>query len=172
MSDGDPTAFVERVREVMLAIDPTVPPYAVGTTAQAAAREIATQRAVTLLSRLFSGSALLLTALGLYGLVGQSLARRRREMGIRLVMGARAPELVRAAMRRPLALTLLGLLIGVVGSLPAASLLAPLLFEVPARDPVVFGAVIVGIVFVAAVAAYLPARRVLRLDPCESLRVD
>lgn len=171
-ADGDPLLFAERVREVMRTTDPSVPVFDLTTTGRAAAQEIATERAVALLSRLFSACALILAAVGLYGLVSQALTRRRRELGIRLVMGARPRSLVRAAMGRPIGLALAGLAAGLLVSLWASRFLAPLLFEVPTRDPSALAVVCATIIGTTALAAYLPARRAARVDPGESLRAE
>ncbi len=171
-TEGEPTLLMEGVRQVTRAVDPSVPPYDVSTTGLAAAGEIVTERAVALLSRLFSASALILAALGQYGLVAQGLARRRRELGIRLVMGAHPGQLVRSALVRPVRLAVLGLAVGVGAALWAARFLAPLLFDVEPYDPAALFIVVVLVLAVATAAAYLPARRIARIDPTESLRAE
>lgn len=171
-ADGSPSVLVDRIQEVVLSVDPSVPPYDITTTGQAAAREIATERAVALLSRLFSASALVLAALGLYGLVAQGLTRRRRELGIRLVMGAEPVKLVRTALRRPLGLALAGLAVGIVIAWWTSTFLTPLLFGVEPRDPSTLVAVTLVVLAVTSVAAYLPARRIVGIDPTESLRTE
>jgi putative ABC transport system permease protein len=169
---GSPSALVDRIRQVVLSVDPSVPPYDVTTTRQTAAREIATERAVAFLSRLFSASALVLAALGLYGLVAQGLIRRRRELGIRLVMGAEPRALVRTALRRPVGLALVGLTVGLLVALWAGTSLTPLLFGVTPNDPTTLALVALAVLAVTVMAAYLPARRIVGIDPTESLRTE
>lgn len=171
-SEGAPLALADRVREVVGSIDPSVPPFDLSTTGQSAIRQIATQRAVALLSRLFSAAALLLAALGLYGVVSQWLARRRRELGIRLVMGAEPRVLMRSALLRPVGLALVGLSVGLLCALRAASAIEPLLFDIEARDSSTMALVTLVVLGVTLVAAYLPARRIVRIDPTESLRAE
>lgn len=171
-AETSPALLAERIRKVVLSVDPSVPPFDLTTTGQAAAREIATERAIAILSGLFGVSALVLAGLGLYGLVAQGLVRRRREFGIRLVLGAPPNRLVRSALIRPLALAALGLLLGVGLALWATSLLASLLFGVSPRDPVTLSVVVAGVLVVTALAAWLPARRIVRIDPAESLQAE
>jgi putative ABC transport system permease protein len=169
---GSPSTLVARVREAALSVDSSVPPYDVTTTGQAAGREIAAERAIAILSRLFSVSALLLTALGLYGVVAQGIAERRRELGIRIVLGAESRRLVQEVLFRPIALTILGLGVGAIAAAWMATLLSPLLFEVSPREPAVFTVVAVGLLAVISLAAYAPARRIVQIDPAESLRAE
>lgn len=169
---GDVAVLTKRVGDVAASIDRSVPPYNVVTTRDAAAGRIAGERAIALLARLFSAAAVLLSALGLYGLVAQALEGRRRELGIRLALGARPRRLVRRSLVGALRLVGVGLGIGLVASAVAAEPLSALLFEVPARDPAAFACVAVVVLAVAAVASWLPARRVARIDPIESLRAE
>jgi putative ABC transport system permease protein len=169
---GSPTLLTDRVRQVAASVDPSVPPFNVTTTGEAAANRISTERAVAVLSRMFSLAALVLAALGLYGLVSQELERRRRELGIRLVLGARPAGLVRQAMLGALTLASVGLVLGLVAAAATVGYLSTLLFEVPAEDPVAFTAVVVAVLIVTAVASWLPARRVTAVDPIDALRAE
>lgn len=171
-ASGDPAALADAVRGVAAAIDRRVAPFAFATTGQSAARQIAVEAAVARLAGIFSASALLLAALGLFGLVSQSIARRRRELGIRLAIGARPASLMRRAMAAPLVLTAVGLLLGAAAAAGATGRLAPLLFEVSPHDPLLFAGVALAVVSVAALASFLSARAVLDVDAVESLRSD
>lgn len=171
-SQGDPASLAERVRAVAAAVDPKIAPFNLATTAQSAARQIAVESAVARLSMIFSVSALGLAALGLYGLVSQGIVRRRRELGIRLALGARPAGLVRNAMAGPLLLTVLGLIGGLVAALAAAGPVAPLLFEVAPRDPMLLAGVVAAVVGVAALSSFVSGRAALAVDPVESLRAE
>ena len=171
-AEGAPLALADRVRDVVESVDPSVPLFDLSTTGEAAVREIATERAVAILSRLFSGAALLLSALGLYGLLAQWFTTRRRELGLRLVVGADPRELVRSAMVCSLGLALVGLTMGLLFGLWATRALEPLLFDVGARDSTTIALVTLIVLSVATVATYLPVRRIVRIDPTESLRVE
>lgn len=169
---GDPAALGQRVRDVVKSLDPSVAPYGVRTTGEAASREIAARRALALLSALFGVAALGVCALGLHGLVAQGVARRRRELGVRLALGARVPSLVGRTALAPLKLVLAGLLLGLPVTWALSSVVKGLLFQVAPRDPVVIISVIVGVAGLAVVAAWIPARRITRVAPAEALRSE
>jgi predicted permease len=169
---GEPAELAGRVREVLAGLDPSVPAFELRTTREAVRREVASRRALALLSGAYGVAALLLAALGLYGLVAQGVARRRRELGIRIALGARVGRLVGRAVGRALALAILGLALGIPVSIFLGGLARSLLFRVDPGDPVALAAVAVLMAGVAALAAYLPARGVGRLDPVETLRSD
>lgn len=169
---GDPAMLGERVREVVKSVDPSIAPYGLTTTAEAASEEIAARRALALLSTLFSVAALAVCALGLQGLVAQSVERRRRELGVRLALGATASTLVLRTALAPLRLVAVGLAVGLPVMWLLSGLLNGLLFEVAPRDPLVTTGVGLGLVGLALVAAWIPARRIVRVDPAEALRAE
>jgi ABC-type antimicrobial peptide transport system permease subunit len=121
---------------------------------------------------LFSGLALLLAAIGIYGVLAYSVAERRREIGIRVALGARAGDVSRIVLRRTLALALPGVALGVVGALAATRVLERLLFGVKPNDPLTLVSVVVLLAAVALVAALVPARRAARVDPMLALRAE
>jgi predicted permease len=171
-AEGDAARLSEQVRAVAAAVDPKVAPFNLQTTASAAARQIAVESAVARLSSIFGISALILAALGLYGLVSQGIEQRRRELGIRLALGAHPARLLRRAMAPPLLLTTMGLGVGLAVTFAVAERLAPLLFEVSARDPLVLGGVVVAVIGVATLASLISGRSALGVDPVESLRSE
>jgi len=128
------------------------------------------ERLLALISGYFGALALLLAALGLYGVTAYSVSRRRTEIGIRMAMGADASAVVRLVLRRVAFLCGLGIALGVVMSLWAMRLVEALLFDTPARDPVMIGASAVALGLIAGAAGWLPARRASRIDPAEALR--
>lgn len=169
---GDPIAVAGRVREVVAGVDPRVAVFDVETTGEAVAQRIAVESAVARLALAFSISALVLAALGLYGLVSQGLVRRRRELGIRLALGAHPQGLVREAMAGPLRLTIVGLIGGAAGAAAVSRWISSLLFGVSPSDPLVAAAATSVVLAVASAAAWLSARGAMRVDPVESLRSE
>jgi predicted permease len=171
-TDGDPLALADIVRTVVLEVDPAVPGYRFATTGSAAGQHLAARRAVAVLGGIFSGFALLVFSVGLAGLVSHGVVRRRRELGIRVALGAQNAELVRTTVFRPLALVGIGLTLGLGAALAFGGIMESLLFGVEPQDPriVTGAALLVGVV--ATVAAWLPARRIGHVQPAEALRPD
>jgi putative ABC transport system permease protein len=118
----------------------------------------------------FATLALILAAIGIYGVVSYSVAQRTREMAIRLALGAMSGGVIRLVLREALAPVVLGILIGVPAAWALARVLATLLFGVTATDPSVFVLVPLALVAVAGLAAFVPARRAVRTDPMHTLR--
>jgi putative ABC transport system permease protein len=125
-----------------------------------------------MLFSLFAVLALLLAALGLYGLIAYSVAQRTREFGIRVALGAQTTDVLRLVLGQGAKLTALGLGLGLLGALAAARLMQTLLFRTTAYDPLVFLAVVIVLAIVALLAAFVPARRAGRVDPMTALRAE
>jgi putative ABC transport system permease protein len=134
------------------------------------ARSLSQPRFGMLLLSLFAGVALLLAAIGVYGVVAYEARQRTHEIGIRTAIGATPAHILRLVVGDGLRLSLLGAALGIAAALPAIRLLASLLYGVGRFDPVTFLAMPAGLVAAAALAAWLPARRALRLDPVAALR--
>jgi ABC-type antimicrobial peptide transport system permease subunit len=126
---------------------------------------------LTLLS-IFSSLALVLAALGIYGVLAYSVAQRTREIGVRMALGARDGIVARMVVREGLGMVGLGLAIGVAGALAVTRVMASLLFDLSPTDPLTFVGVTVVLGAVAVLASYLPARRAARVDPIVALRSD
>jgi predicted permease len=142
------------------------------TVAQVAGQFLVPERVTALLSGFFAGLALLLASVGLYGLMSYAVARRTREIGIRVALGAGQENILWIVLRETLALALLGLAIGVPCAFAACRLVAGMLFGVSPNDPSTMAAVSVLLLIVALLASYLPARRATEIDPMVALRSE
>jgi ABC-type antimicrobial peptide transport system permease subunit len=149
-----------------------LPLYAVRPLESLVAAQNASRRFAMLLVGLFGAAALLLAALGIYGVVAHSVSQQRREIGIRLALGAARAAVVRMVLLDGLRLTLIGVAIGVAGALTLTRLLSGLLFGVSAFDPLTFTAIALLLAGVALAACWLPARRAASVDPLVALRVE
>lgn len=169
---GDVAALAPAARRVAAGVDPGEAVYDMATMAARIGDEIRADLGLSWLLGSFGLVALLLASVGVFGVVSYGVARRRREMGIRLTLGAGEDELVRMVVRQGLLPVLAGIGIGVVGAAVLSTSLSELLFRVPALDPATFVAVPLVLVGVAAAAVYVPARRAATLDPVETLREE
>jgi len=120
----------------------------------------------------FAAFALLLASLGVFGVVSWSVARRRNEIGVRMALGARSLDVNRIVIRQGMLPVVAGLAVGIVAALALGNILSSLLYEVSARDPMVFGGVTLLLLIVSLLACYLPSRRATRIDPIEALRYE
>ena len=120
----------------------------------------------------FAGIAMLLAAIGIYGVIAYSVAQRTQEIGVRMALGARRADVLRLVLRQGAALALIGIAIGWMGALALTRTLSSLLFAVKATDPITFIAVPLGLIGVALAASFLPARRATRIDPVIALRYE
>ena len=166
----DPLTIAAAVRATVYAIDPDLSVAELGTMAQIVARSAAAPRFRTLLLGAFAALALLLAAIGIYGVVSYSVSQRTRELAIRSALGARAGTLVGTVVRDGLAPVALGLLLGLTGALALSPVLAAVLFGVTTKDPLVFLVVPAILLFVALIATLAPAYRATRADPMTVLR--
>lgn len=169
-SSGTPEGLVPAVRQVVAELDPTLPLAGLRSMEEVVAGARARPRFLTTLLGVFAAVALLLAAVGTYGVMSYAVAQRRRELGIRMALGAEASSVTALVVRRGLIVTGVGLLVGLVGAWWLTGLLESLLFGVAARDAVTFSAVPLLLLTVALLATWIPARRATRVDPVEVLR--
>src|SRR5215207_6705897 len=167
---GDPAASVDGMREGLSALDKEVPLANVKEMEEYVHDSLSPQRFSALLLTLFAVAALGLAALGVYGVISNSVARRTHEIGIRLALGARRGDVLRLVVGQGMRPVLLGLGAGLAGALALTRVLESLLYGVSAFDPSVFAGVSLLLAATALVACYLPARRATRVDPMRALR--
>jgi putative ABC transport system permease protein len=164
--------LVKSLRDTIRALDPELAVADVKTMAERMGASVTQERFSAILLTLFAALALTLAVLGVYAVMAYSVARRTREFGVRMALGAAAGDVMRLVFRKGWRLVGMGLAIGVVGSLLGSRVMGALLFGVSATDPGTFAAVALVQAGVAAVALYLPARRASRLHPAVALRSE
>ena len=171
-TDGDPSTIAPAAVRVIREIDPLLPVSAVRPLDEVFADSIARARLTASAMGVFGGAALLLAALGVYGIVAYSVAQRSREFGIRVALGAKPRQIISMVVGQNLRIVAVGLILGMAAAIPATRMLRGLLFQVPPNDPGTFVAIGVMLATVAAVASYLPAHRGTRVDPITTLRSE
>ena len=169
---GSPSALAGPVRAAVRAVNPDVPALAPRTLRDYVDRSIGTQRVVARLLFIFGGIALAVAAVGVYGLTAYTVAQRRKELGVRVALGARPGDLVRLLVSHCLFLIALGLAVGTGAALLLARLVATMLFGVTGSDPLSFAAGAGLLALTTLVATLIPARRATRADPLGALRAD
>ena len=171
-TDGDAAAVAPLLRERIWRVDRDLPVERVSTMRELLGGAVAEPRFNVALLGLFAAAALLLAAVGIYGVLSYTVAQRTGEIGVRIALGAGRGRVVRQVVARGLAVALGGVALGVVGSLAAGGVLSSLLVGVSGRDPAVLAGVAALLTTVAAAAAWLPARRASRVEPVVALRVE
>lgn len=169
---GPPFALVPEVRALLSQMEPDAPLFRITTVADLAAGHVSDTRALTALLTVFAALALLLASIGVWGLVAYAVSRRRKEIGIRLALGARTRRVVGQVVGATARDAALGLGIGLAGAWLATGQLRQFLYDTDARNPAVIGLAGVLLLLVALTAAWLPARRVAQVDPLEAVRND
>jgi ABC-type antimicrobial peptide transport system permease subunit len=169
---SDPNVVAEQLRADLKALDPHLPLYNIKTLATEIDESLVQERLVTWLSAAFGLLATLLTALGLYGVLTFSVARRTREIGIRVALGAQRRDVFRLIMIRGVILVVVGVAIGLGASFAFSRFLSSLLFCVTPNSVTTLAGVSFGLIAVALLACYIPARRATKVDPLVALRYE
>jgi putative ABC transport system permease protein len=169
---GEPAHLIPAVRAVVAEAEPNQPLHNVMTMEQRLANTTTSRRLNTVLLGSFAGVALLLAVVGIYGVMSYAVTQRRREIGVRMALGARKSDVLGLIIHGGLRLTLLGVAIGLAVAFALTRYLSSLLYSVKATDPWTFLGVAVALTGVALLASWLPARRAARVDPMEALRYE
>jgi putative ABC transport system permease protein len=169
---SDPASLTSSLRRELAAIDPAVPLTSIRVFEEYISQSLARPRFNAFLLSIFAGSALLLTAIGIYGVMAYSVAQRTNEIGIRMALGAAQANIFKLVIGQAMILVAISIVIGLCGAFAATRLLSSLLFGVTAWDPATFSMIVVLISLVAFFAAWLPARRATRVNPVQALRAE
>jgi putative ABC transport system permease protein len=161
-------AFIDAVHE----IDPNVPVSDIRPMAEVISVSIAERRLTTIMLMMFASMALVLAAVGIYGVISYSVTQRTQEIGIRMALGARRGDVLRMVVGQAMVLTVAGIAVGAAGAFALTRLMTKLLFNVTPGDPLTFAAVAALLGGVAALASYVPGRRATRVDPVVALRAE
>jgi len=171
-TQGNPLAVVAPIEQAIHTVDKDLPIYAVWTMDQLLGNSLAERRLTLVLLSSFAALALLLAAVGIYGVIAYTVRQRTRELGIRLALGAQAGDVQRLILWQGLKLTLIGVAIGLTAAFALTRWMESLLFGVRPADPVAFGMVALVLLLVAICACWIPARRATQVDPLVALRSE
>jgi ABC-type antimicrobial peptide transport system permease subunit len=173
---GDPNRLVDGARAVLKQVDPTLPMTNVTTQIAQLEGRFAQERLFATAYSLFGGLAVLLAAIGLFGVMSYAVSRRTNEIGVRMALGARRGDVIRMVLGESMILVAVGVVVGLGAALGLARFareqLAPVLFGLPPTDLAAIIAAVVLMVVVSTIAGFLPARRASRVDPLAALRVE
>jgi putative ABC transport system permease protein len=168
----DSSELAAEIRSVVSSVDKDEPIFAIATMNKIISDGVAGPRLTLVLLGLFSGLAVILAAIGIYGVISYSVAQRTQEIGVRMTLGAQSADVLRMVLRQGGKIALIGIVIGVVAAFGLTQLMSGLLFSVSASDPETFAAVAGLIALVAMFACYMPARRATKVDPMVALRYE
>jgi putative ABC transport system permease protein len=169
---GDPAALAPAVRQQVLAADPNQPVFNTRTMEEIVSRSTAQRRFAMTLLTIFAGVALLLAAVGIYGVMSYAVTQRTHEIGIRMALGASGGSILGMVVRQGMLLVGLGVALGVVAALLLTRVMSSMLYGVSASDPATFGGISALLAGVAFLACFIPARRATRVDPMVALRYE
>jgi putative ABC transport system permease protein len=169
---GDPANMVNGLRAVIASMDSQLAVFNVRALDENIAGSLATEKFETFLLAIFAGLAFVLTAIGLYGVLAYTVAEQTHDFGVRMALGATTGTVLRLVLRSGLAITAVGLVIGVFAALGTDRLLAHALYGVGYVDPLTFAAVMAALILVCVLASYIPARRAAKVDPMVALRYE
>ncbi len=169
---NEPKLLAGAVQSAVSEVDKDLPVFGVKHMEQRLGESLARKRAAVYLLAMFAGVALLLAAVGIYGVISQSVTQRTEDIGIRIALEAERRNVLRLVIGQGMTLVILGLTVGIMAALGLTQLLAKLLFGVKAADPATFVGVVLLLAAVAALASYIPARRAAKIDPMIALRYE
>jgi putative ABC transport system permease protein len=169
---ADPMRLANAVRGELATIDKNQPIHTFKTLQTTVSELVSPQRFTTLLLASFAGISALLSAIGIYGVISYSVSQGMRDLGVRMALGAQRRDVLTLVLRHGMLLTVVGILLGLVGSYALTRLMTTLLFEVKPTDAMTYVAVSVSLVLIALIACYIPARRATRIDPLVALRSE
>jgi putative ABC transport system permease protein len=167
---GDPLKLVPAIRQQLRELDPDIQPFQLTTMEQSLAESYAPRRFQLILFGLFAALALVIAAVGIYGVISYAVNQRTQEIGIRMALGAQASDVLRMVIRRGLILALIGVALGLAAAIGLTRIMKNLLFQVTPTDPATFALIALFLVGVALIANYIPARRAAKIDPLQALR--
>jgi putative ABC transport system permease protein len=168
----DPASLTAAVRNEIRAVDANVPIYQIATMRQLISSSVAQRRFTLVLLAGFAGIALLMSAIGIYGVMSYTVTQRTQEIGIRVALGAQTGDVLKLVIRQGMLLVLVGVANGLIGAFGLTRLMEGLLFGVSASDPLTFAGISVLLISVALLACYVPARRAAKVDPLIALRYE
>ena len=168
----EPAAMAAPIRQQVWAIDKDQPVFDVKTMREVRAISLALYSFSSVMLGIFAGVALLLAAIGIYGVMSYAVTQRTQEIGIRMALGARAMDVLKLVVKNGMVLALIGVAVGLAGSFALTRLLASLLVGVTPTDAVTFSTVSFGLLLIALLACYIPARRATKVDPMVALRYE
>ena len=171
-TSGDPTGFTDEIRKAISAFDKDLAVSRVQTMTKIMDDSVAGPRFNMMLLAVFAGVAMVLAAVGIYGILSYAVAQRTHEIGVRMALGARAMDVLKLVVGQGLKLTLAGVAIGLGAAFAITRVMESLLYEVSATDPLTFAVIALLLAGVALVASFIPARRATKVDPMVALRYE
>jgi ABC-type antimicrobial peptide transport system permease subunit len=169
---NEPGAMTKSAEQAMWSVDPNLPVMKAITMDLLTAQTLAVRRASSVLIGAFAALALVLACIGIYGVVAYAVSRRTREIGVRMALGAKRADVLRMILGGGFRLAAIGIAIGLAGALATSKLLASMMFEMSAFNPLIFALAAAVLGATAVLASYLPARRAASVDPMQALRTE
>jgi putative ABC transport system permease protein len=160
------------IRNAVRELDPTLPVYNLWSMNEVVSKSMVQPRFLALLLATFSGIAMFLAAIGIYGVMAYSVAQRTQEIGVRMALGARPLHVLRLIFGQSMGMLLIGIVVGLAGAFALTKFMRTLLFEITATDPLTYVSVVGLLAVVALLACYIPARRAAKVDPLIALRYE